>query len=150
MRAATLEDIDQLQTLEESCFPSVQYQGSILSRRQFRYALKNANARTVVSTDTTGNITGYAMIFFRRGSAVARLYSLAISPDFRGQGIGLKLARKASDIAREKGCKQIMLETRTDNKTMIALATKMGYRLVKTLPAYYPNQVDGLKYRLDL
>lgn len=150
MRIATLADLDALTALENATFPHDRYAGSIISRRAFRHALTRGNAITLVHTDAHNALQGYAMILFRRGSKSARLYALAIAEGARGQGIGKQLGQAATKAALDKGCAHIMLETRSDNKTMIALAQKLGYRFLRKLPDYYPAGIDGLKFRLDL
>ena len=56
-----------------------------ISRRSFRQLIERETAETLVA-ESDGRVAGYAMVLFRKGSGVARLYSIATAPDFAGQG----------------------------------------------------------------
>ena len=86
LRLAVPGDLDALVRIENLAFTSDR-----ISRRSFRELLTRPTAAFVVHVSDDGRITGYAMLLLRRGTAMARLYSLAIDPDHAGKGIGALL-----------------------------------------------------------
>jgi N-acetylglutamate synthase-like GNAT family acetyltransferase len=74
IRPATLSDIDALDAIEKAVFAADR-----ISRRSFRTLIDRPTAETLV-LEAGGEIRGYAMILFRAGAALARLYSLAVAP----------------------------------------------------------------------
>ena len=76
-RLATQADLPRLRQLEECTFEQDR-----LSVRSFRRLIGAASAELVVA-DGEGELLGYALLLYRQGSSVARLYSLAISSQTR-------------------------------------------------------------------
>ena len=85
VRAATAADLDALMDLEQRVFATDR-----LSRRSLRRLLASPTARVIVA-ETSGRLAGAAVVLFRRGAAVARLYSIAVAPQMSGQGVGAAL-----------------------------------------------------------
>lgn len=46
---------------------------------------------------------------------LAVLWDIRVQPDFRSRGLGRRLFRRAVDLARERGCRQLMAETQNVN-----------------------------------
>ncbi|WP_145044822.1 helix-turn-helix domain-containing GNAT family N-acetyltransferase [Paenibacillus xylanexedens] len=61
----------------------------------------------------------------------AQIRWFILHPDYRGMGMGKKLIQEAITYCREKGYRDVFLETTDDQKTAIAMYTKAGF--VKTL-----------------
>src|SRR5215472_1113307 len=78
LRAGDLSDLDGLVALEERVFA-----GDRVSRRGFRRFLSSPRAALIVAAED-GVLAGYALVLFRAGSVVARLYSLAVARDRHG------------------------------------------------------------------
>lgn len=57
------------------------------------------------------------------------LSSVAVYPEFRGQGIGTKLLEAVEDEARSIGKKRIVLKADTHNQRAINLYERLGYRI---------------------
>ncbi|TIS30252.1 GNAT family N-acetyltransferase, partial [Mesorhizobium sp.] len=68
-----------------------------------------------------GRIAGYAVVLFRKGSGVARLYSIATGPLFGGLGIGRMLLKRAEEAAFEHNRMMLRLEVREDNSRAIRI-----------------------------
>ncbi len=60
----------------------------------------------------------------RYSDALCEVRSLAVRPDFRGQGIASRLVRAALELAREQGYRRVLTLTRAPR-----LFTKLGFRL---------------------
>ncbi|MCO6413938.1 MAG: GNAT family N-acetyltransferase/peptidase C39 family protein [Thiogranum sp.] len=144
IRSATLRDIEALVEIENLCFDTDR-----LSRRSFRYILTKANAVTLVA-EHEGKVCGNVIVLFNSGTSLARLYSIAIHPEFRNLGLGRKLAEAAEASALEGECAYMRLEIRRDNPASIRLFEKMGYRLIGTHPDYYEDGMDALRYEKTL
>ncbi|MGN7413156.1 GNAT family N-acetyltransferase [Paenibacillus sp. SAF-068] len=61
----------------------------------------------------------------------AQIRWFILHPDYRGMGIGNKLIQDAIAYCREKGFRNVFLETTENQKTAIAMYTKAGF--VKTI-----------------
>lgn len=144
LRDARPADLPALLVLE------AMFQGDRLSARQFRRHLGNPRARLRVAA-ADGRLLGYHLVFLRAGSPWARLYSIAVDPAARGQGLGRRLLADAEAQARAAGRAGLRLEVRRDNAAAAALYEGAGYARVAALPAYYEDGADGWRYarRLD-
>ena len=143
VRDARSADLAALLELE-ALFP-----GDRLSPRQFRRHLASSRARLRVA-EVDGRIAGYALVFLRRGSAVARLYSIVVDPAVRGAGIGATLLRDACAQARQAACRWLRLEVRTDNAAAMALYRREGFAVFGRREAYYADGCDAWRLQRDV
>jgi ribosomal protein S18 acetylase RimI-like enzyme len=139
IRQADPTDLDALLTIENRAFS-----GDRISRRSFRRFLASRGARMLVAAGP-GGAAGYALLLLRRGTALARLYSLAIDPSFRGQGIGARLLEAAEQSAFEGDRIVLRLEVREDNAAAIALYRGRGYRDLGRVESYYDDGCAALR-----
>jgi ribosomal-protein-alanine N-acetyltransferase len=141
VRRAENSDLDDLVTLEDRTFDSDR-----MTREQYRRHLDSDSALVLVASANHRHFLGTAVVFFRKGSSVARLYSLASQPESRGKGIGTALVEATEAAARQRRCRHLRLEVRTDNAVAIKLYEHMGYRRIAALPGYYQDGADGWRY----
>lgn len=139
-RKATPEDLPSLLSLENQCFELDR-----LSPRSFQWMISRAHASLIVA-QSQGRLMGYALLLFHRGTSLARLYSIAISPNARGQGLGKRLLAEAECSAREHDCAYLRLEVRPDNPAAIGLYEGVGYRRFAQINDYYEDHADALRY----
>ena len=132
LRTARSADLPALLALE------ARFPGDRLSARQFRHHLTNPRARLRVAV-AGGRLLGYHLVLQRQGSPWARLYSIAVDPVARGQGLGRRLLADAERQARAAGRTGLRLEVRQDNRAAAALYEAAGYRRVAALPDYYDD-----------
>ena len=144
VRRADAVDLDALLRLETRVFRS-----DLISRAQYRRHIDSDTALVLVATDN-GNLLGAAVLFFRRGSASARLYSLASAPEARGRGVGAALLRAAEAAARRRRCRRMRLEVRVGNRAAQRLYETRGYRRHGLHAGYYEDGGDALRYAKDL
>lgn len=143
LRNASLADLPGLLALE-ALFP-----GDRLSSRQMHRHLSEGRNAFRVAEDRSG-LLGYALVFFRRDSRRARLYSLAVAPPARGRGVGALLLSDAEDCARQRGCRQIGLEVRADNSAAISLYQRAGYQELSSRANYYEDGEAARRFELRL
>jgi ribosomal protein S18 acetylase RimI-like enzyme len=143
-RAATLEDIDALVSLEQQSFEEDR-----ISRRQFRHMLTRANAAVLVE-ERAGRIVGDVVVLFSRATSVARLYSLAVAADTRGQGVARSLMQAAEQVVWSRHRAYVRLEVRKDNAAAVSLYERLGYRRFGEWVDYYDDHAGAWRYEKSL
>ncbi len=144
IRDARLSDLSSLVALEERCFELDRF-----SRRQFRYLITRAQGRLLVD-ERRGKLIGYVLVLFRRGTSLARLYSIAVDPRARGKGAGRDLLEAAEKAAVDASCAYLRLEVRPDNAESIRLYRRAGFRKLGEVSDYYEDGMDALRYEKAL
>lgn len=133
VRRARAGDLSALLEMETDAFA-----GDRLSARSFRRHLGSTRAdmAVVVRGD---EIAGYALNFYRAGSTLARLYSIALAERHRGKGLSRVLISHLERKARQRGCDRLRLEVRIDNALAIAAYEHLGFRTISRVPNYYED-----------
>ena len=139
IRTAEPGDLAELFRIENAAFA-----GDRISRRSFRRFLESPRARLLVATGPDG-LVGYALLLLRQATALARLYSLAVDPACRGQGLGAKLLEASEVAAFDSDRIVLRLEVRADNEAAIALYHRSGYRMLGRVEAYYEDGCAALR-----
>lgn len=144
-RSATAADFAAVLALEQACFGA---DDGGFSPRQLRALLANSNAYWLLRAD------GGAMACWlkaRNGVARwARLYSLAVHPRLRGQGVAGRLLAAGADWMRREGLAICRAEVKSDNRAARELYARYGFIETAKLPDYYARGVDGVRLSLDL
>ena len=152
-REPNANDFEALLNIEEACF-----ENDRLSRRQMRHWI-NSNHRIMIvaekpETDSNGlikgngntaSILGYGLVIMRKGTSLARLYSLAVLPSARGFGIAKTLLQKLEEASLTQQKLFLRLEVSTQNKQAINLYTAAGYRAFGYYPGYYEDHTDAIR-----
>lgn len=138
-RDVHLEDLTELIELEHQCFNNDR-----LSRRSFRHWIQSDH-RTFTIATVEDSVVAYCLIIFFRGTTLARLYSIAVSTEFRGKGIAEQLLAEGELRAKAAGRLFLRLEVDTENKGAIRLYEKMGYRPFGIYHSYYEDKHDALR-----
>lgn len=144
IRRATIDDLAELVVLENASFAVER-----MSQRQLRRHLESLSAEVLVATRTR-RVVGAAIVFFRRGSDIARLYSIAVAANERGNGIGEALLARAAHTARRRGNRRLRLEVRSDNPWAQRLYERLGYRQFGAREGYYEDGQDAYRYEKNL
>ena len=144
VRRAGPADLDALDALETRAFASDR-----LSRRSYRRLVSAPSARVLVA-EAEGALAGSLVLLLRRGTGIARIYSLAVAPERRGGGIGATLARAAEAEAAAAGARGMSLEVRADNVPAARLYDRLGDRVVRTIEGYYADGEAALRMRKAL
>jgi len=144
VREAKMSDLAQLMALEQRCFT-----GDRLSKRSFQHWLKASNCVfQVILFDN--RVVAYGLVIMRKGTHLARLYSIAVDGDIRGLGIGKKLLMALEEETLEQGKLFIRLEVAKNNETAISLYKGLGYKIFGSYEAYYEGNIDALRMQKNI
>ncbi len=143
IRAAKARDLEALVELESRVFATDR-----LSRRSLRRFLTSANAAFMVAE--RNGLAGTAIVLFRPGSTVARLYSIAVAPHMSGKGVASQLLKAVERVARRRGCTTVRLEVHETNHAAIARYRKQGYQEFGRHRRYYDDGGDALRFHKNL
>ncbi|WP_250460467.1 GNAT family N-acetyltransferase/peptidase C39 family protein [Microbulbifer litoralis] len=139
IRPVGAADTPALHALEQACFDSDR-----LSRRRLRHWVAAEN-RVFLVAEREEQLLGYVLVLLRRGTRLARLYSLAVGPRGRGQGIGKALLSAAEEASSHSGRLFMRLEVAEDNRAAIALYQQLGYRTFGSYANYYEDDGNALR-----
>ena len=144
IRPATAADIDALVALEAS-FP----EEDRFDRRTWRRLLCGHASVLVCDTPKDGLLAA-AVMLYRKGARIARLYSITVAPEARGKGLARALMAACEADAAERGARAVRLEVRSSNSSAIRLYEAGGYRVIATLESYYPDGEAALRMEKSL
>ena len=121
--------IDQMVMIEQECF-SVPW-----SREALMEELDNPCAHYVVCNDKEGNVVGYI------GSRIvldeADITNVAVRPQYRRRGIGLKLVTIMLGLMKHMGVASVLLEVRESNLPAQNCYAQAGFTVVGRRKNYY-------------
>jgi len=149
IRDAARSDLDGLSAIEDRSFASDR-----MARRGLRRLIGRPTARLRVAAERLRGghvvIRGYHLVLLRKGSRVARLYSIAVDRPARRTGLGSRLLADAEKVASEAGRRQLRLEVRARNRAAIAFYERHGYSRIGRYRDYYADRSDALRYEKQL
>ena len=143
LREMTSEDIGAVHTLETQLFPEDAW-----PLAGFEAELAQQETRTYWVYEDAGKIIGYAGLC--TVLPIADVQTIAIIPEYQGQGLGRALLAELITTARANRALDLMLEVRFDNPSAIGLYESMGFETIHRRPRYYKGGVDALIMRLAL
>jgi ribosomal protein S18 acetylase RimI-like enzyme len=143
-QSARAQDLDALVALERRVFTT-----DHISRRSFRALIASPTASLIIA-ERNDQFAGYALVLFRRGTSVARLYSIAVVPGLAGRGIGIALLAAAEHAARTRRRTAMRLEVEDTNARAIRFYERAGYRRRGRQPSYYEDGTAALRYEKPL
>jgi len=147
IRKSNPGDLSFLEELESVCFPKFQQS----SRQVIRYSLTSPFQRVVIAEIHGGKEkkpAGSATLY--PYSKTLRLFSIAVLPQFQGNGVGKKLMDYIIEFARNKKFHRISLETRKSDNKLISFYKNFGFKITGDLPDYYKKDEDGVRMVLVL
>lgn len=139
IRFARKEDLNEAVHLEQTCFSTYS-----LSRRQLNY-LQNRQNNIFLVAEQEGRIVGEAIALVRhhKSGVTGRIYSLAVSDEFRGRKLGRRLMSQLIEELSHRGVRRAYLEVEQSNTSAVKLYETLGFRSIGTLPDYYGEGRNG-------
>lgn len=125
MKPCHVEDVARL---EEECFSSP-WTAKALEESAFR------DDTLFLVAEKSGTVAGYVGAYLSPDSA--DITNVAVSKDFRRQGIARLLMAELIRLAKEKGLPSIILEVRVSNAPAIALYEGLGFKNAGTRRGFY-------------
>lgn len=142
VRKAQVHDLPHLLKLENEAFS-----GDRISRRSWIGLLRSQSALVLVAAQHRC-IVGTVVVLTRKGSTVARLYSIAVSHAHRHLGVGRALISKALMCALETGSVEVRLESRSDNPNAHRLFRSLGFESFgRVAEGYYEDGMSAIRFR---
>ena len=126
----TAQHIDQIAALEKRCFSDP------WSREMLMPELTNPLSLWLVALDQE-QVIGY--VGSQSVLDAADMMNIAVAPEYRRQGIGIRLIQDLIQQLRAVNVRSLALEVRVSNTAAIALYEKMGFVSVGRRPGYYRN-----------
>lgn len=139
LREAKADDLEALLALEAASFDVDR-----LSRRSFRHWIQTDNRAFIVAM-ADSVLAGYILVIYHAGTRLARLYSLATDPRFRGMGIARRLVAAGEQAASDSGHFIMRLEVGSENSAAIALYESIGYTRFGIYHDYYEDHSDAIR-----
>lgn len=141
---AGTQDLNALSQLEQSAFS-----GDQISARSWCRLISSMSATVTIASQNSA-IVGASVLLHSERTSVARLYSIAVDPCARGQGISQRLLEAAIERARSVGSSVLRLETRVDNEAAQSLFRRHGFAPLDRKPTYYADGMDALRFQKSL
>ena len=143
-------DFSTVCLIDRTCFPP----GLAYPPQDLAYWMREPGAFVIVALDQNDEDRDEASA---RASASIAAFILAraipggeghivtidVLPEYRRKGVATALMESAHARLREKGSREVYLETSVENSAGIAFYRKLGYRAVAQLPRYYLGRIDA-------
>jgi ribosomal-protein-alanine N-acetyltransferase len=128
-------DTDQILAIEQRSFKRSWHRNSFLEEisrsDSFNYGVKIKNS------PVADPIIAY--ICYRILDSEMHLLKIAVSPEWRSQGIGEWLLRECAEKERKNGATRVLLEVRPSNHPAMAMYDKTGFQISGRRPNYYAD-----------
>ena len=146
-------DFTRLLEIDQSCF----VEGIAYSEEEMRYFLSMPTAISLVGMAEAGmekagkqeeEIMGFVIADrFRPRKAsrsMGKIITIDVAPEGQHSGVGTLLMTSAEAELKQAGCDYVSLEVAVDNESALRFYKKHGYSVLKVLPRYYLDSIDGL------
>ncbi len=148
IREFRADDFDRLYYIDQQCFPP----GIAYSRKELARYMDLRGAFTLIAETKrkSPEIAGF-IVAQKHPKGMGHVVTIDTLPAFRRDGLGTLLMQTVEKRLKAEGCDAIFLETAVDNVAAIKFYKRFGYFIVKTLPHYYPHNLDAflMAKRLD-
>jgi ribosomal protein S18 acetylase RimI-like enzyme len=136
-------DFPRLLEIDQSCF----VEGIAYSKEEMCYFLGMPTALSLVGLQDD-EIVGFVIADRfrpRRASrSVGKIITIDVAPQAQHSGLGTLLMSAAEAELKQAGCDYVSLEVAVDNEPALRFYKKHGYAVLKVLPRYYLDSIDGL------
>lgn len=118
IRPLVKEDLDELMEIERVSFPTPWSKESYVAELENDFSL-------YLAACYQGRLVGYAGMWLIVDEG--HVTNIAVHPDFRQRGLGVKLLQELMRLAAQRDIKGITLEVRPSNTPALRLYRKMGF-----------------------
>jgi ribosomal protein S18 acetylase RimI-like enzyme len=136
-------DFERLLEIDRSCF----VEGIAYSEAELRYFLSTPTAVPLVGLrgrELLGFIIADRFRPRRASRSVGKIITIDVVPAAQHSGLGTLLMSSAEAELKQAGCDYVSLEVAVDNEPALKFYKKHGYSVLKVLPRYYLDSIDGL------
>lgn len=142
VQTMTEADLEEVLAIETVSFPLP------WSRQHFLDELSSSLSFPLVARKTGDAIAGYicCRIVLDEGS----ILNVAVSPGFRGKGIGRLLVKTALIEMQARGAAFVTLEVRPTNRPALSLYESLGFVVTGKRKAYYENGEDAVLMEYEM
>ena len=131
IRPYAVGDLDALVAIEEASVPSA------WSRDVLERFLQRQDSDCYV-IEQSERVVGFFLVIYEPDGL--HMANLAVDPEFRRRGLALLALDWIEELAKERGAERIALEVRETNLAAQLLYRKAGYRAIKIVSDYYPDE----------
>ncbi len=135
IRQARLFDLPEIMNIERLSFKETYPRGV------FILFLEN-NPDTFLVAEYNRKVVGYVMAYLKP-DLEGHVMSIAVHPNYRGNGIGSTLMSEVIGRLFRLGAKYVGLEVRVSNERAIKLYERFGFIKAKRIMAYYSDGEDA-------
>jgi [ribosomal protein S18]-alanine N-acetyltransferase len=137
------QDFRRLLEIDQACF----VEGIAYNEQELRYFLGLPGAVTLVAAEGE-RVQGFVIAdrFRQRRTtrAMGRIITIDVMPERQHAGAGTLLLNAVEEELRQAGADAVTLEVAVDNAPALAFYKKHDYSVLKVLPRYYLDSIDGL------
>ncbi len=135
LKRAGLEDITTLQDMDRVCFPG----STPWSYGQWHDHLTSSAKNVAMAM--LGAVPVGCIGFYYNTPTSMNIQTMAVLPEYRGQGLGQRILGQQLDQARERGVNRVTLQVEGSNEGAIHLYKKLGFEITERIPhnRYYPG-----------
>ncbi|MGD6818320.1 ribosomal protein S18-alanine N-acetyltransferase [Metabacillus sp. 84] len=134
IRAMRVEDIDSVYEIETKSFATP------WNKESFYNEVAHNLFATYLVAEHDHKVIGYCGIWLIVDEA--QITNIAILPEYRGNGFGETLLKKAMKEAKKRGARQLSLEVRLSNYPAQELYKKLGFRPGGIRKQYYTDNLE--------
>jgi len=137
------QDFPRLLEIDQSCF----VEGIAYSKEEMRYFVGMPTAISFVGLqdeEIIGFIIADRFRPRRASRSVGKIITIDVVPQAQHSGLGTLLMSSAESELKRAGCDYVSLEVAVDNDPALRFYKKHGYSVLKVLPRYYLDSIDGL------
>lgn len=147
LRRAEIGDLSFLERLESESF-SRSRRSSVRSLRR-SLCSTSQDVLIIEAAGTAGSEPAGSVVVLRYRRS-ARIYSLAVCPQWRGRGLGARMIQGVCAYLAENGFRHLTLEADAEDRRLIDWYAGLGFAPVGTLPDYYGPGEGAVRMRMRL
>jgi ribosomal protein S18 acetylase RimI-like enzyme len=143
LRRYRARDLPRLLQIDHECF----VEGIAYPEVEMRYFVEQASAITLVGSEDAriqGFVIADRLKYRRAARSMGHIITIDVMPQAQGRNLGSMLLAAAEEELRKAACSFVTLEVAVDNERALRFYKKHNYSVLKVLPRYYRDEIDGL------